>query len=66
MVGKNTISCMIAMLGIVMNTKKKTLLTKVIQALTNDELFVILYSDKYSMVTIKQVSKVLNSRGVYG
>lgn len=49
-----------------MNTKKKTLLTKVIKSLTNDELFAILYSDRYSMVTIKQTSKILNERGIYG
>lgn len=46
--------------------KKKTLLTKTISALTNDELFSILYSDKYSMVTLKQVAQQLRSRGVYG
>ena len=50
-----------------MHTSKKiTLLTKQLRALPNEELFNILYSNKYSNVTMKQVSKILNQRGVYG
>ncbi|UUW39886.1 hypothetical protein VP14_199 [Vibrio phage VPMCC14] len=49
-----------------MSKRKPTILTKTLKGLSNEELFDILYSDKYSMVTLKQVSKLLNERGVYG
>jgi hypothetical protein len=51
----------------VVNMKRKTtILHKVLISLSNEELFDILYSDKYSLVTLKQTSKELNKRGIYG
>jgi hypothetical protein len=46
--------------------RKTTILHKVLISLSNEELFDILYSDKYSLVTLKQTSKELNKRGIYG
>lgn len=46
--------------------RKPTILNKLLISLSNEELFDILYSDKYSLVTLKQTSKELNKRGVYG
>jgi len=49
-----------------MSKRKPTLLAKTLKGLSNEELFDILYSDKYSIVTLKQTSKILNERGIYG
>ena len=46
--------------------RKPTILNKLLISFSNEELFDILYSDKYSLVTLKQTTKELNKRGVYG